>query len=178
MVQGLSFGLVKLSVLFFYRRIFSTPAFKGLNTALMNADGISHLTTMMFWSMIEMGIAIIAGCLSTIWPLISKVSLGNMSLRESSAKGSKNRSGAGAYKLDHSNKDGGSYILSPGSMHESTTVYCKSQSQERFDRSVEIKRLPAEGTLHSESLHMQDLGVRRVTQVSASGNMKHGDSYV
>lgn len=35
MVQDFSFGLAKLSVLFFYRRIFSTPVFKGLTTTLM-----------------------------------------------------------------------------------------------------------------------------------------------
>ncbi|PSR76353.1 hypothetical protein BD289DRAFT_378721, partial [Coniella lustricola] len=186
LVQDISFGLAKLSVLSFYRRIFSTPLLNGLNTALMvivsiwsvgfffaylfrcgmtfwalwapledpikccyisttmfyalglsdvvtdvlipslpfswiwnlqmtmgrklvvsgvfllgaieiatgivrnviylkqaanpyqNADGIGHLTTMMFWSMIEMGIAILAGCLPTICAIISKVSIENM----------------------------------------------------------------------------------------------------
>ncbi|KAI1773035.1 hypothetical protein F4818DRAFT_131335 [Hypoxylon cercidicola] len=43
-----------------------------------NADGIGHLTTLMVWSMIEMSIAVIAGCLPTIWPLLSKVSLEDM----------------------------------------------------------------------------------------------------
>jgi hypothetical protein len=35
MVQDLSFGLVKLSVLFFYRRVFISSLFKAINTALM-----------------------------------------------------------------------------------------------------------------------------------------------
>ncbi|KUI73105.1 hypothetical protein VM1G_09143 [Cytospora mali] len=270
MVQDLSFGLAKLSVLFFYRRIFSTPIFKGLNTTLMvivsilsvgfffaylfrcgtnfwalwapledlikycytstpmfyalgisdvitdvfvlslpffwvsllisvsclhtqeldpyeNADGIGHLTTMMFWSMIEMGIAIVAGCLPTIWPLISKVSLENMvrtvrsvlsleSLRESSGKSSKNRSGAGADKRDHSNENGGPYIQFPGH----TSLQQKPEPGEVHQGQPlrggqEVARWE---TPHSESLQMQDLGVRTVTEVSASGNLKHGDSYV
>lgn len=32
----------------------------------------------MIWSMIEIGIAVVAGCLPTIWPLISKMSLEDM----------------------------------------------------------------------------------------------------
>ncbi|KAI2629786.1 hypothetical protein GGR54DRAFT_650075 [Hypoxylon sp. NC1633] len=43
-----------------------------------NADGIGHLTTLMVWSMIEMSIAVIAGCLPPIWPLISQISLEDM----------------------------------------------------------------------------------------------------
>lgn len=54
---------------------------------------------MMFYTMIEMGIAVIAGCLPTIWPLINKMSLESMvqtvrsafsleSLRESLGRGS------------------------------------------------------------------------------------------
>ncbi|KAH9883681.1 hypothetical protein F4778DRAFT_788338 [Xylariomycetidae sp. FL2044] len=43
-----------------------------------NADGIGHLTTLMIWTMVELSIAVIAGCLPTIWPLVSKVSLENM----------------------------------------------------------------------------------------------------
>lgn len=35
LVQEFSFGLAKLSVLFFYRRIFVSPVFKAINTALM-----------------------------------------------------------------------------------------------------------------------------------------------
>ncbi|KAJ8110467.1 hypothetical protein ONZ43_g5862 [Nemania bipapillata] len=46
--------------------------------ALKNADGIGHLTTLMVWSMIEMSIAVIAGCLPTIWPLLHQISLENM----------------------------------------------------------------------------------------------------
>ncbi|KAI0118666.1 hypothetical protein GGR51DRAFT_497223 [Nemania sp. FL0031] len=42
------------------------------------ADGIGLLTTTMFWSMIEMGIAVVAGCLPPMWPLISKIPLENM----------------------------------------------------------------------------------------------------
>lgn len=37
--------------------------------AYLNADGIGHLTTEIWWSMIEMGISVIAACLSTIRPL-------------------------------------------------------------------------------------------------------------
>ncbi|KAI1126437.1 hypothetical protein F5Y10DRAFT_244750 [Nemania abortiva] len=43
-----------------------------------NADGIGHLTTLMVWSMVEMGIAVIAGCLPTIWPLVNQISLENI----------------------------------------------------------------------------------------------------
>jgi hypothetical protein len=42
------------------------------------ADGIGLLTTTMFWSMIEMGIAAIAGCLPPMWPLITKIPLEDM----------------------------------------------------------------------------------------------------
>ncbi|KAK3318819.1 hypothetical protein B0H66DRAFT_622940 [Apodospora peruviana] len=45
---------------------------------LQIADGIGLLTTLMVWSMVEMGIAVLAGCLPTIWPLISKISLEDM----------------------------------------------------------------------------------------------------
>ncbi|KAI3323419.1 hypothetical protein HD806DRAFT_85811 [Xylariaceae sp. AK1471] len=38
-------------------------------------NGVSHLTTLIIWSMIEISIAVIAGCLPTIWPLASKVSV-------------------------------------------------------------------------------------------------------
>ncbi|KAI0424135.1 hypothetical protein F5Y09DRAFT_353752 [Xylaria sp. FL1042] len=43
-----------------------------------NADGIGHLTTLMVWSMVEMSIAVIAGCLPTIWPLVNRISLEGM----------------------------------------------------------------------------------------------------
>ncbi|KAI1430776.1 hypothetical protein GGR50DRAFT_683247 [Xylaria sp. CBS 124048] len=43
-----------------------------------NADGIGHLTTLMVWSMIEMSIAVVAGCLPTIWPLVSRISIEQM----------------------------------------------------------------------------------------------------
>ncbi|KAI0802500.1 hypothetical protein GGR55DRAFT_700984 [Xylaria sp. FL0064] len=43
-----------------------------------NADGIGHLTTLMIWSMVEMGIAVIAGCLPLIWPLVNRISLEDM----------------------------------------------------------------------------------------------------
>lgn len=40
----------------------------------LNADGIGHLTTEIWWSMIEMGISIVAACLPTIRPLFGKLS--------------------------------------------------------------------------------------------------------
>lgn len=42
------------------------------------ADGNGLLTTLMIWSMIEIGIAVVAGCLPTIWPLVSKIPIENM----------------------------------------------------------------------------------------------------
>ncbi|KAF4624478.1 hypothetical protein G7Y89_g13692 [Cudoniella acicularis] len=39
------------------------------NNPYLNADGIGHLTTEIWWSMIEMGISIVAACLPTIRPL-------------------------------------------------------------------------------------------------------------
>jgi hypothetical protein len=64
------------------------------------ADGNGLLTTLIFWSMVEMGIAIVAGCLPTIWPLIGKISVETMvrSLRgmlslESLRRGSEATSG-------------------------------------------------------------------------------------
>ncbi|KAI1321388.1 hypothetical protein F5Y16DRAFT_70421 [Xylariaceae sp. FL0255] len=35
-------------------------------------DGVNHLTTLMVWSMIEISIAVVAGCLPTIWPLVGQ----------------------------------------------------------------------------------------------------------
>ncbi|OTB01691.1 hypothetical protein M426DRAFT_14305 [Hypoxylon sp. CI-4A] len=48
------------------------------NNPYQNADGIGHLTTEIYWSMIEMGISVLAACLPTIWPLLGKVSLESM----------------------------------------------------------------------------------------------------
>lgn len=145
--------------------------------------------------MIEMGIAIIAGCLPTIWPLLSKVSLENMvrtvrsvlsieSLRDSLGRGStksKNKSGGGGDKLDPSNDEGGPYVQFSDGIHDGTRSHSKSQSQEGIigvNRSVEIKRSKAHEYPELENIPMQDLGVRTVTQVSSSANMRHGDSYV
>ena len=36
----------------------------------LNADGIGHLTTEIYWSMIEMGISVVAACLPTLAPLV------------------------------------------------------------------------------------------------------------
>lgn len=44
----------------------------------LNADGIGHLTTEIYWSMIEMGISVVAACLPAIWPLLGKASLESM----------------------------------------------------------------------------------------------------
>ncbi|KAI1382875.1 uncharacterized protein F4822DRAFT_435250 [Hypoxylon trugodes] len=51
---------------------------KQTNNPYQNADGIGHLTTEIYWSMIEMGISVVAACLPAIWPLISKISLESM----------------------------------------------------------------------------------------------------
>lgn len=48
------------------------------NSPYQNADGIGHLTTEIYWSMIEMGVSVVAACLPAIWPLLSKVSLESM----------------------------------------------------------------------------------------------------
>ncbi|KAI8965299.1 hypothetical protein F5Y11DRAFT_313576 [Daldinia sp. FL1419] len=48
------------------------------NNPYQNADGIGHLTTEIYWSMIEMGISVVAACLPTLSPLFSKVSLESM----------------------------------------------------------------------------------------------------
>lgn len=38
-----------------------------------NADGIGHLTTEIWWSMIEMGISVVAACLPTIGPFFGNL---------------------------------------------------------------------------------------------------------
>lgn len=48
------------------------------NNPYLNADGIGHLTTEIYWSMIEMGISVVAACLPAIWPLLGKASLESM----------------------------------------------------------------------------------------------------
>ncbi len=81
---------------------------------------------MMFWSMIEMGIAVVAGCLPTIWPLISNISLDDMmrtvrsvlsldSLR-SAASGSQSRSkstGRSGSKSDRPSTDADLELYTP-----------------------------------------------------------------
>ncbi|KAI9666608.1 MAG: hypothetical protein M1821_004544 [Bathelium mastoideum] len=44
----------------------------------LNADGIGHLTTEIYWSMIEMGISVVAACLPTMKPLFGKLSPENV----------------------------------------------------------------------------------------------------
>ena len=39
----------------------------------LNADGIGHLTTEIWWSMLEMGISVVAACLPTIRPLFGEL---------------------------------------------------------------------------------------------------------
>ncbi|KAI0189472.1 hypothetical protein F4808DRAFT_445380 [Astrocystis sublimbata] len=76
-----------------------------------NADGIGHLTTLMVWTMIEISIAVIAGCLPTIWPLISKLSLEDMmrTLRSVLSKESlRNQSGPSRYRGRQSDDASGS----------------------------------------------------------------------
>lgn len=60
MVQDISFGLAKLSVLFFYRRIFSTRTFKLVNTCLM--------ATVVVWS-ISFFVAYLFRCGTNFWAL-------------------------------------------------------------------------------------------------------------
>lgn len=132
--------------------------------------------------MMEMGIAIVAGCLLTIWPLVSKVSLENMvrtvrsvlsleSLRGSPGKVStknKNKFGGGD-GLNPSNDEVGPYYQ----FHDRIPSHSKSQSQEGIigiNHSVEVKRSRADECHQPESLAMQDLGARTVTQVSSSTN--------
>ncbi|TVY83828.1 hypothetical protein LSUE1_G001333 [Lachnellula suecica] len=43
------------------------------NNPYLNADGIGHLTTEIWWSMLEMGISVVAACLPTIRPLFGKL---------------------------------------------------------------------------------------------------------
>ncbi|KAI1352661.1 hypothetical protein F5Y01DRAFT_279132 [Xylaria sp. FL0043] len=66
-VLGISTGIARLVVY-----INQSKDFKK------NADGIGHLTTLMVWSMVEMSIAVIAGCLPMIWPLVNQLSLEDM----------------------------------------------------------------------------------------------------
>lgn len=139
---------------------------------------------MMFYSMIEMGIAVVAGCLPTIWPLVNKISLENMvrsvrsalsleSLRESLGRGSasRGRSGVDASKWHGSGDEEGSKTqLAHGVSHEEHRPG-HVQGQDRFvklNRSVEVMRSPAEEGPQSRGLELQDLDVRTVTQVSST----------
>lgn len=56
---------------------------------------------MMFWAMIEMGIAVVAGCLPTIWPFIRRISLRKLSPRNISRD---------SIKLDQTFEDVGPYL--------------------------------------------------------------------
>lgn len=138
---------------------------------------------MIFYSMIEMGIAVVAGCLPTIWPLVNKISLESMvrtlrsalsleSLRESLGRASvsRDRSGAERSKWHGSGEDDGSRTqLSDGMSHE-THSPSSVRGQDRFvklNRSVEVRRSPAEDDPQSGGLALQDLDVRTVTHVSS-----------
>lgn len=139
---------------------------------------------MMFWSMIEMGIAVIAGCLPTIWPLISKVSLENMvrtvrsvfsieSLRESLGR---ERSGADGAKLDGNSENSGPYMQFSDGIHNGTPRPSNSQSQfqdqeriVRLNRSVEVKSSPAGRNAQPENVALQDLNVRCHLREISSG---------
>ncbi|KAI1076112.1 hypothetical protein F5B20DRAFT_594319 [Whalleya microplaca] len=84
------------------------------NNPYQNADGIGHLTTEIYWSMLEMGISVVAACLPTIWPLASNVSLESMvhtirsmlsleSLTPSAVRGSRRKpEGAQGSDFEHS----------------------------------------------------------------------------
>lgn len=133
-------------------------------------DGIGVLTTMMFWAMIEMGIAIVAGCLPTIWPLISKISLEGLvcsvrralSLKRlwaSLGKPPARNISQPSDKLNWTFEDAG---------HRNFTNQTPRYGPEGFigvDRSVEVKRSLAEDKKTQQSYCVCDPGVHTVTQI-------------
>lgn len=135
------------------------------------ADGIGVLTTMMFWAMIEMGIAIVAGCLPTIWPLISKVSLEGFvrsvlralsleRLRASLGRAPARNISQPSDKLNWTLEDAGPYQ----NFSNQTSRY----GPEGFigvDRSIEVKRSLAEDKQTQQSYCVCDPGVRTVTHI-------------
>jgi len=71
-------GIARLVI--FIRQTNSTCLFQSFNTSsnysidpYLNADGIGHLTTEIWWSMLEMGISVVAACLPTIRPLFGNL---------------------------------------------------------------------------------------------------------
>lgn len=125
----------------------------------------------MFWAMIEMGIAIVAGCLPTIWPLISKTSLEGLlcsvrralslerlwaSLRKSPARNIPQPSD----KLNWTFEDPGQYQ----NITNQTPRYGPEGSI-GVDRSVEVKRSLAEDKQTQQSYCVCDPGVHTVTHI-------------
>ncbi|KAI1758776.1 hypothetical protein GGR53DRAFT_205421 [Hypoxylon sp. FL1150] len=103
------------------------------NNPYLNADGIGHLTTEIYWSMIEMGISVVAACLPAIWPLLSKVSLESMvhtvrsmfsleSLAQSASSRSRGKPGAnGGDDSERGLEGSGSYERFAGGLDKAST---------------------------------------------------------
>lgn len=148
------------------------------------ADGIGILTTMMFWSMIEMGVAVVAGCLPAIWPLVSNASLEGMlrtvrnvlsleSLRGSLSKGATRAKSKSDGPSRWPSEDVESYAYSD-STEGQHRLNVGSKGVIGVDRSVEVRRHLACEQLTEEGIPMNNHGVRNVTQVYTGRYM--GDS--
>ncbi|KAI0485071.1 hypothetical protein GGR56DRAFT_616728 [Xylariaceae sp. FL0804] len=130
------------------------------NDPYQNADGIGHLTTEMYWSMIEMGISVVAACLPAIWPLFGRVSLESMvhtvrsMLSLESLTPSGNR-GSGERSRDGMDSDGGSQQSGP-----------YKRIHERMGEDVA-------GDSHIEAIPLGELEAQKRRQRSASGSTGH-----
>ncbi|KAI1843549.1 hypothetical protein JX266_010182 [Neoarthrinium moseri] len=130
---------------------------KQTTNYIKTADGIGLLTTLMFWSMVEMGIAVVAGCLPTIWPLISKISVEEMvrsvrsalsleSLRDLARVSSKGRSRPDDQFEDYA-QDAGPYFQfseSIGKRSDRDISAKTSHAEHEPKESVALRKLNAE----------------------------------
>jgi hypothetical protein len=119
---------------------------------------------MMFWSMIEMGTAIVAGCLPTIWPLINNISLEGMVRTIRSVLSLESLCGMSRVSTKSTHQTEGK--SDPGENTGPFTQISKFGDKSHFkgsigvERIVDVQSLPAEGSPALRNLHIPDYGVQ------------------
>lgn len=122
-----------------------------------------------------MGVAVIAGCLPAIWPLVSNASLEGLlrnvrsvlsleSLRDSLSKDSTRNKSKSGDKSRWPSEDAEPYAYSNFTQRHQQP----DNGHEGFigvDRSVEVRRHLADEQFTQEGIHMNNPGVRNVTQI-------------
>lgn len=125
----------------------------------------------MFWAMIEMGIAVVAGCLPTIWPLISRISLESLirSVRRAlSLPGSRLSKGKSSFQNPSQPSDRPNRVSEDADSYKKLTTKASKYGPEGFigvERNVEVKRSFAEDESTQQPDRVYETGIRTVTRI-------------